>query len=79
MFLRCSYFSINLSRDVLLNMVLTQKNQCSFFDVSYFVSFVVMGLNRVFRAGRVLVVAVRVSEAAGRASRVVEKASEVYD
>ena len=29
MFLRCSYLFGNLSLDVLINMVLTQKNQCS--------------------------------------------------
>ena len=29
MFLRCSYFFGNLSLNVLINMVLTQKNQCT--------------------------------------------------
>ena len=29
MFLRCSYLFGNLSLDVLINMVLTQKNQCT--------------------------------------------------
>ena len=28
MFLRCSYFFVNLSLNVLINMVLTQKNRC---------------------------------------------------
>ena len=29
MFLRCSYFLANLSLNVLINMVLTQKKECS--------------------------------------------------
>ena len=36
MFLRCSYFCPNLSLDVLIDLVLNQKNACMFLHLYHF-------------------------------------------